>query len=109
MCKDKHSDLNLQFDVFFDYTQRFVRDFENLFQDSEYVSTESTNKKQIDFNDLIHFISLYSIFIQLVLGVDYNIGPLNQCNSDTVRKQETLRIFDLANCVYERINNIVYR
>lgn len=106
MRHDKQVDFNLKFDMFFDYTQHYVEDFEKLFKNSEYLL--EYDPKHINFNDVIYFVSLYSVLFQLVLGVNRDTCLLNQCNRDSERNTETFRIFKLANCVYERINNIVY-
>lgn len=113
MC-GKQEKFNMVLDNFFNYTEQFKKDFEDLFNKSEFVSIDE-NPQKINFNDVIQFANTYSIFFQLVLGIDYDTSILEKCYTDAEKntntqlcRQETLRIFGLANCIYERINNIVY-
>lgn len=106
MC-GKQEKFNMVLDNFFSYTEQFKKDFEDLFNKSEFVSIDK-NPQKINFNDVLQFANTYSIFFQLVLGIDYDTSILEKCYTDAEKNTDTLRIFGLANCIYERINNIVY-
>lgn len=100
-------DLNVKLDNFMTYTENYKKDFEHIFNGSEYLSFEK-NPKKVHFNEVIHFASTYSMLFQLVLGIGYDTTLLNQCNNEEEQRKETIRMFGLANVLYERINKIVY-